>query len=160
MTVAIPLCYLTSPNKYFIFSLNTSLIQNISFGKTENCLWIWFGLFFTRQMSKMLEWNRVEKSRIECGGHCRDPCTSTVSDLLLNTLCKHSVAQHFEQNALPCWWRCQQSYLVSRNCGPGAWILILPVPFSYKSKTLNLILCSLCVMLATWNKINARLPVK
>jgi len=87
----------------------------------------------------MLKWNRVEKTRIECGGHRRDPCTSTVSDLLLNTLHKHSIAQYFEQSAVPCWWRCQQSYLVSRNCGPDAWTLILSVPLSYKSETLNLV---------------------
>jgi len=100
--VAILLCYLISPNKYSIFSLNTALIQNISCGKTENYLCIWLSLFFTGQVSKMLEWNRVEKSRIECCGHRRDPCTSAISDLLLNTLCKHSVVQHFEQSAILC----------------------------------------------------------
>jgi len=137
--VAIPLCYLISPNKYSILSLNIVLMQNISCGKTESCLCIWLHFFFPGQVCNMLEWNRVEKSRIECGGHCGDPCTSAISDLLLNTLHKHSVAQHFEQNAIPCWWRCQQSYLVSRNCGPGAWNLILPVPLSYKSKRPNLV---------------------
>jgi hypothetical protein len=35
------------------------------------------------------------------GGHCSNPCTSTVSDLLCNPLLKHSADPHFEQSAVP-----------------------------------------------------------
>ena len=73
-----------------------------------------------------------KKSTVHLGKHCSDPCTLTVSDLLCNPLVKHSAATHSQRNPVPCWWRCRQSHMASKNGGPGAYILIPQVTHSHK----------------------------
>jgi len=60
------------------------------------------------------------ESRVQWGVHCSNSCVPTFYSLLCNPLFKHSAALHFEQTVVPCWRRCRQSHLLSRNHGPGA----------------------------------------
>jgi hypothetical protein len=57
-------------------------------------------------------------------------------------LLKHSTVSRLEQSAVPCCH--QQSHQVSRNDGPGAYILILPVPYSHKEHV-RLLQMSVCI---------------
>ena len=64
---------------------------------------------------------RVEYGRLEynSAGTAVTLASRAFLYLLCNPLLKHSAAPHFEQSAVPCCQRFQQSHLVSRHDGPG-----------------------------------------